>query len=44
MKFSEGACFEKMLVCGLCMEVRLDVVVAEVDLDIQERKCLMVGV
>ena len=33
-----------MLVCRFCMEVHLDVVVAEVDLDIEERECLMGGV
>ena len=30
-----------MFVCGLCMEICLDVVVNEMNLDIQERDCLV---
>ena len=35
--------FEEVLMfaCGLCMEICLDVVVNEMNLDIQERKCLV---
>ena len=33
-----------MLVCGFCMEICLDVVVAEVDLEIWERECLVRGI
>ena len=30
-----------MFVCGLCMEICLDVVVDEINLDIWERECLV---